>query len=136
MTFSAQDDGLVLSAEDVFEEDVVAASSSAAAAALSAQDVRHELRVFGQGLQRAQVDQAATFEMEYVDAGGNADSESSPARRRRPDFPDVDVARPDGSPLKCSVSRGDNDSMVVRYTPDRIGRHLVSLRFPNGHTMD
>ncbi len=26
--------------------------------------------------------------------------------------------------------------MVVRYSPDCVGRHLVALRFPNGHTMD
>ncbi len=102
------------------------------------QDVRHELRVFGQGLQRAQVESTATFEMEYVDAAdANAAAASSPGRRRRPDFPDVEVSRPDGSPLQCSVTRGEHkESMVVRYTPDCVGRHLVALRFPNGHTMD
>lgn len=91
------------------------------------EDVRHELRVFGQGLQRAQFGAVASFEMEYVHALAH-----------RPDFPDVDIFRPDGSSLQSSVGRagGAGGGMLVTYTPDSVGLHVIKLRFPNGHTMD
>jgi len=101
---------------------VADAGSTAATAGVA--DPRQELRVFGQGLQRAQLHAVATFEMEYADSpGAGADGNR---------LPEVTVSDPRGKAVKCSVSRAGAAGMVVKYTPLRTGNHLIRLNFPSG----
>jgi len=102
---------------NVADGDAIAAADNGSNGA----DPRQELRVFGMGLQRAQLHAVASFEMEYSDASLAVDR-----------LPDVTIADPRGKAVKSSLSRSGPAGMVVKYTPLRIGNHLIRLHFYSG----